>query len=202
MRSFVHSLDILAVRNGELANIVLSETSGISGEISSFRSLYPIDMNGDGLTEVSRPVQLFSLRDDGVSYERTDWYQYHLDGENKVVLRTYHNLEDGWYLRLPEDWMDRIWVSRAGSTDENTVTFYILKGTADPEPFLKITAITGSSRENRAVRGSRFLLSRQDETIYTAELLQANESWRYGVTADEVREAFSLIAAEWSAGDY
>jgi hypothetical protein len=52
------------------------------------------------------------------------------------------------------------------------------------------------------VRGSRFLLSRQDETIYTAELLQANENWRYGVTADEVREGFSLIAAEWSAGDY
>ena len=66
----------------------------------------------------------------------------------------------------------------------------------------RIAAITGSSRENRAVRGSRFLLSRQDETIYTAELLQANENWRYGVTADEVREGFSLIAAEWSAGDY
>ena len=194
--------DILAVRNGELANIVLSETSGISGEISPFRYLYPTDMNGDGLTEVSKPVQLFSLWNEGISYERTDWYQYNLGGENEAVLRTYHNLEDGWYLRLPEDWIDRIWISRAGSTDENTVTFYILKGTADPEPFLKITAITGSSRENRAVRGSRFLLSRQDETIYTAELLQANENWRYGVTADEVREAFSLIAAEWSAGDY
>jgi hypothetical protein len=154
------------------------------------------------LTEVSKPVQLFSLWNEGISYERTDWYQYNLDGENEALLRTYHNLEDGWYLRLPEDWIDRIWVSRAGSTDENAVTFYILKGTADPEPFLKITAITGSSRENRAVRGSRFLLSRQDETIYTAELLQANENWRYGVTADEVREAFSLIAAEWSAGDY
>lgn len=194
--------DILAIRNGELANIVLSETSGISGEISPFRSLYPTDMNGDGLTEVSRPVQLFSLQDDGISYERTDWYQYDLNGENRVVLRTYHNPEDSWYLRLPEDWVDRIWISRAGAADENTVTFYILKGAEDPEPFLKITAITGSSRENRAVRGSRFLLSRQDETIYTAELLQANENWRYGVTADEVREAFSLIAAEWSAGDY
>ena len=194
--------DILAVRNGELANIVLSETSGISGEISPFRYLYPTDMNGDGLTEVSKPVQLFSLQDDGLSYERTDWHQYQLDGKSKVVLRTYHNLEDSWYLRLPEDWIDRIWVSRTVSTDENTVTFYILKETGEPEPFLKITAITGSSRENRAVRGSRFLLSRQDETIYTAELLQANEDWRYGVTADEVREAFSLIAAEWSAGDY
>ena len=70
------------------------------------------------------------------------------------------------------------------------------------EPFLRITAITGSSRENRAVRGGRFLLSRQSEVIYTAELLDANDTWQYGVTADEVREAFSLITSEWSAGDY
>lgn len=194
--------DILAVRNGELTNIVLSETYGVSTEIAPYRALYPTDMNADGLTEVSRTVQLASLADDGLSYERTDWHQYDVSGKSAVVLRTYHNLEDGWFLRLPEDWMDRIWVSRSTSTDENTVTFYILKTTGDPEPFLKITAITGSSRENRAVRGNRFLLSRQDETIFTAELLEANDDWRYGVTADEVREGFSLITAEWSAGDY
>ena len=194
--------DILAVRNGELTNIVLSETYGVSTEIAPYRSQYPMDMNGDGLTEVSKSEQLYALDDSGVFYERTDWYQYNLDGEGTVVLRTYHNLEDAWYLRLPEDWVDRIWISRTSATDENTVTFYVLKGDSEPEPFLKITAITGSSRENRAVRGSRFLLSRQDETIFTAELLEANEAWRYGMTADEVREAFSLIAAEWSTGDY
>ena len=194
--------DILAVRNGELTNIVLSEAYGVSSEIAPYRSLYPVDINGDGLTEVSASEQLFALDDSGVFYERTDWHQYDINGQDKVVLRTYHNLEDGWYLRLPEEWVDRIWISRSSVTDENTATFYILKGDSEPEPFLKITAITGSSRENRAVRGSRFLLSRQDETIFTAELLEANEGWRYGMTADEVREAFSLITAEWSAGDY
>ena len=34
-----------------------------------------------------------------------------------------------------------------------------------------------------------------------AELLDANSSWEYGLTEDEVREAFSLITTEWSAGD-
>ena len=195
--------DILAVRNGELTNIVLSEVTGVSTELAPYRSLYPTDINGDGYTEVSKAVQMDSLMDDGTFYERTDWYQYDDEGKSAVTLRTYHNLEDGWYLRLPEDWLGRIWVSRSVITDETTVTFYILKEIREePEPFLRITAITGSSRENRAVRGTRFLLSRQDETIYTAELLDANETWKYGVTADEVREAFSLITAEWSAGDY
>ena len=38
--------------------------------------------------------------------------------------------------------------------------------------------------------------------LRTGELLEANNVWRYGVTADEVREAFSLITPEWTAGDY
>ena len=105
--------DILAVRNGELTNIVLSEAYGVSGEIAPFRSLYPMDLNGDGCTEVAKPVQLQSLTDEGDSYERTDWYQYDSEGRGSVALRTYHNLEDGWYLRLPDDWMDRIWVTRS-----------------------------------------------------------------------------------------
>ena len=51
------------------------------------------------------------------------------------------------------------------------------------------------------MRGGRFNLSRQQGTFYVAELLEANSSWAYGVTQDEVREAFSLIAAEWSVGE-
>ena len=44
-------------------------------------------------------------------------------------------------------------------------------------------------------------LRRLPEIIYTAELLDTNGSWEYGLTEDEVREAFSLITTEWSAGD-
>ena len=97
--------------------------------------------------------------------------------------------------------MDRIWISRTTSADEATVTFSLLEeGRA--EPFLRITAITGANRETRAARSSRFLLSRQSEVIYTGELLEANNTWYYGMTADEVRAAFSLITPEWSTGDY
>ena len=67
---------------------------------------------------------------------------------------------------------------------------------------MQIAAITGSDRENRAVRGGRFLLNRQSEVIYTAELPEGGSRWQYGMSADEVREAFGLIASEWSAGDY
>ena len=68
-------------------------------------------------------------------------------------------------------------------------------------PFLRIAAVTGSGRETRAVRGGRFTLGRKAETIYAAELLEANETWKYGIREDDVRAAFSLIATEWAEGD-
>ena len=194
--------DILAVRNGELANIVLSDLTGVSGEIASFAALYPADLNNDGITEVPVPVETYVLGEEvGPSFQRVDWYAYDSAGRSRLVQRTYHAVEDRWYLRLPEAWVDRIWISRSATADEATVTFFQMEeGRA--EPFLRITAITGSNRETRAARSGRFLLSRQSEVIYTGELLEANNAWRYGVTADEVREAFSLITPEWSAGDY
>lgn len=195
--------DILAVRNGGLSNIVLSEDTGVSREIAPYCSLYPADINGDGLTEVPCPTPLFSPVDDEVAYRQIDWRRYDDTGASEVVLRTYHDMEDGWYLQMPEGWEDQIYVARTTAPDEAAVTFYVRNsGGQGPQPFLRITTITGASREIKAVRGSQFLLSRrQPETIYTAELLEANDNWAYGVTADEVRAAFSLITPEWTVGD-
>lgn len=194
--------DLLAVRNGELTNIALSDQTGLSGEIAPFASLYPIDINNDGATEVPSPVEIYGWSETGPSYQRVDWYAYDEAGQSHLELRTYHDMDDGWYLRLPEAWVDQIWITRTTSIDETTVTFAILDQDGMTEPFLRITAITGSNRETRAVRSGRFLLSRQSEVIYTGELLDANGTWKYGLTADEVRQAFSLIAREWSPGDY
>ena len=194
--------DILTVRNGELTNSVLSALTGVSGEIAPFCALYPSDINGDGLTEVPAAVRFSAPEDENLFYQWVEWYSYDSAGRSRLALRTYHCTEDSWYLRLPEKWLNRIWITRSVSLDEASVTFSLLDDGRAGAPFLRITAITGSNRETRAVRGNRFLLSRQAETIYTGELLEANETWQHGMTADEVREAFSLVPAEWRAGDY
>ena len=191
--------DILTVRSGELNNIVVSGVTGVSTEIAPYSSLYPRDLNGDGVTEVPHPEPLPDWEEGGPSYQRVDWKYYNSSGEPAAAFSPYHNTEDGWYLRLPEEWQDQILVSRVIGLEETSVTFYIRQ--ESPEPFLRITAITGANREARAVRGGRFNLSRQETTFYVAELLEANNTWIYGLTEDEVREAFSLITAEWSLGE-
>lgn len=189
--------DVLALRSGELSNIVLSEATGVSGEIAPFYNLYPMDINGDGLTEVPVPVS----RDGAPPYHRVDWRSFGLDGTGERAASTYHAVEDGWYLQVPETWVDRVETERSGSSGESSVTFYVLNedGTRGGA-ILRITVLTGSGREVRATRGSRFPLSRQSDVIYTAELPEV-PPWEHGLTAEEVRESFSLIAREWIPGD-
>ena len=195
--------DVLALREGEIDNILLSGTTGVSRAICDFVSLYPTDINGDGVTEVPCPADLPLWGEGSSVYRRVDWQQFAPDGTAVTVLRTYHDVENSWYLRLKEEWTDRIMVSRSAASDETVVTFYICPEAEGgvPEPFLRITAISGTNREIKALRGSRFILSRQLDTSYTAELLEGNETWDQGLTPDEVRAAFSLIATEWAASE-
>jgi len=187
--------DVLALRNGELTNIALSEHTGVSAEISPFCGLYPADINGDGLIEVPRPVLMETQNNAG---QIVEWYGYDQNGSVAPVLQTCHNAVDGWYYRMPLEWENRVRVERTSVSGDPMAMFYVRE---DGEPFLRITAYSGSSREIRAVQGNQFLLSRQPETLYAAELLEANEDWEYGVTADQVREAFNLILSDWTTGN-
>ena len=194
--------DVLTLREGELSNIMLSAATGVSREIADFASIYPQDINGDGITEIPCPVALPGWGEGAETYRRVDWRQMDARGNGQTVLRTYHEKESGWYLQLPESWTERIKVYRSALSDESTVTFLIYRGEEEtPTPFLRITTITGTNRDIKAVRGGRFILSRQMDTIYTAEIMEAGEAWEYGLGADEVRAAFNLIATEWTSGD-
>ena len=194
--------DVLLLRGGELNNAVLSPTTGVSGESSRFRALYPADINGDGVTEVPRTAALYGEELEGDTAQRVDWISFDAAGAAIRVLSTYHAIEDGWYLQLPDGWADTIYVGRSASADEASVTFY-MGDSRDQSytPVLRITTLSGSNRERLAVRTGRFILGRNDGVIYAGELLKGNEGWADGVTEDEVRNAFSLIAPEWSAGD-
>ena len=196
--------DVLLLRNSELSNSVLSLTTGVSEESSRFRSLYPMDINGDGITEIPRTVPLSPGEQETDVSQRVDWISYDAAGTASRVLSTYHAMEDGWYLQLPEGWAESILVGRSASTDETSVTFYMESDAEDDQGYaalLRITALSGSNRERLAVRTGRFILGRNDGVIYVGELLKGNEEWDHSVTEDEVRNAFSLIAKEWSAGD-
>lgn len=196
--------DILAEREGELCNLLLSDITGVSGEIVAYQGLVPTDINNDGITELPQPVVTLGQDNSGSSQcQWVNWRTYDSAGVVTTALSTYHNMEDGWYLQLPQQWQGRVVANRSVGLDEAVVTFSILGETVgEPaQEFLKITTLTGSSREIKATRGGRIILRRQVERIFTAELLETNETWEYGITEDEIQAAFNLITTEWITGD-
>ena len=77
---------------------------------------------------------------------------------------------------------------------------FCLRGSA--QPFLRVSALTGSGRDMRAVRGNRFIIGRRTETIYTAEIPDKSVGGDFSITEEELRSAFSLIIREdWLTSD-
>lgn len=191
--------DVLVLRGGELTNLVLSAMTGVSGESSRFCTLYPTDINGDGVTEVPRTVPL-SGDEESTASQRIDWISYDASGLAAKALSTYHAVEDGWYLRLPEGWAENIQAARTSGGEETAVTFYVEQDTTAG----RTAAHHRAQRRGPGAAGGedgRFILSRNGGVIYVGELLKGNEDWKYSVTEDQVRSAFGLITREWSAGD-
>lgn len=194
--------DILAVKNDELVNITLNNTTGVSTEIFRYQPMFPTDINADGLTEVPVPFDIPARGAVEACYPLS-WRTYDLNGSPTEAAVTYHNTADGWYLILPETWRQRVAVTRDESDSEEVAVTFCIRAD-EPElhvPFMKIYTISGSMPEYKITQGNRFILSRQGDVIYAAELLEANGTWQYAMTEDELRGSFKLILTEWTSGE-
>ena len=192
--SRIQVTDILALRQGELGNLTVSDSTGVSREIYRYLGLFPTDIDGDGVTELPVPADLLASGD-AESGCRVIWRSYDAAGTGKDALSTYHALADGWYLTLPESWGDSLNVRAEGAgTDVSMVSFGIGAGDGRIE-ILRIYTFSGENRETQAAKGGRVLLSREGETIYSAELLEAGA---FTLTEDTLRQSFHRITRVWS----
>ena len=184
-------------------NILLSDVTGVSSEVAPFCSLYPEDINGDSITEVPHPVSdpAGGEEEDGSSAAASTGTPSASDGTGTLVLQTYHNVEDGWYLRLPESWTARWPLSRTTGTDESTVTFSYRDDEAGSPGF------PADHQAHRLQPGDPGHPGRADHPPPPAgDHLHGGASgsqrgWAYGLTEDELREAFNLITTEWTTSD-
>ena len=198
VRDDVLAADMLHMTGGLLENAVSSPITGMTTEMFRYRGLTAEDIDGDGITEIPAVVMLNAAENS--EYYRVDWYSYDSNGLRQAEVSTYHNTADGWYLELPQVWLGKFMVSRERTdTGESTLTFF--RKEESTVPFLRICAISGSGREQKAARGNRLILSRQTDVIYTVELLPANNGWDGSVTEDQLRGSFRLIERKWAVGD-
>lgn len=182
--------DILACRdNGTLTNAALSRLTGLSAVIYPYRQLQPQDLNGDGIVEIPAPVGIPELgkQNDGL----VDWLHCDIEGDLDRVATTYHCLSTGWYLLVPEDWVDHVTTSAMESgLNESQVTLRV-----DGKVVASVYAITGENRENRALRGDRTVLRRRTDIVYAGEV----EENSLAFDKEQLRSSFRLIVSSWAS---
>ena len=197
--------DIFAWKGECLENITLNEyTFESNNTVRWYTRVSGTDINGDGVMELPDPYGLPdpTSTSSAVNFWAIRWLQYDINGNSHLVYTTYYNDRDGWYFILPEEWEDKLTISRndvAGG--ERQVIFSYWEGNDDtsPTPFLIIYTLSGDNRFIRANMTGRFRLPTANDdsgTIYAARFIQ--NDWDCGLDEAGVRENFSLIGSDWS----
>lgn len=193
-------VDILACRDGQFANITLNNDTLRSEEtIRSYTAVNGTDINRDGVMEIPCPIQVPRAMGATGDFWLLDWRQFDLRGTPHSMVTTYHTVTDGWYFTIPEEWLDRLTISRKDSTtaDERAILFSLYRGEEQAaEPFMILYKLTGTTQQSRAAQGNRQTLVSDTSATYAYELFP--EVWDTGLTKEEIQQRFHLIRTEWS----
>jgi len=192
--------DILTKRrDNDFSNISLATASGVSDYTVRHR-MSSSDINKDGILKV--PTLRLLLAQSETEYFAIDWYAFRSSGQRSLMLTTYHNNFDEWFLILPFDWREKVSVRREDAVPgERTIIFsYFADATGPHEDFLKILKLSGENAQARARSGSRILLQTEGTVAYAFELIAEPDS--FGLTFNEalIIDNFRLIYSDWITG--
>lgn len=185
--------DIFALREGSFANISQSSNLGTSMQTLRNYFIYAEDLNNDGILELP---SLVSMMYNTTEQNLIRWFTIDINGRETDRLYTFHNIQDGWYIQLEEQWIDRF----AAEKNETTYIFYMWNhsyGTA--VPVFTVFSLTGKDRDMQAQAQNRFPLYRGEDVVYAAKL--ESGSAIYGVTENYLRENFHLIRQDWKTSE-
>lgn len=192
--------DVFAVVDGVLTNVSQSNEAGTS--IKTLRSLYVYseDIDHDGELEIPSliPVRLPTTAIPGTGKEYLiRWYALTAYGEEVVKAYTYHNYQQGWYMMLSEDTVERVCVVQ---TQSGNFDFLLWDPSGTKLTKLwTVYVLTGDDRSALAAKDNRFILLKTDSTVYAAELTP--EAVQIGITDEVLCKAFHLIQHVWKTGE-
>ena len=194
--------DLLAMRGGNLRNVTMDESTGVSSDTVRAYSVYCRDINSDGVLDMPALMSLPS-QSENVSYYLIEWYSYYSTGARVHICTTYNNTSDSWYMEIPEDWIGHITLRReSGSTGERAIIFSQVDDMGQVErDFLAVYTLTGENRAERATYDGRFILLAEEDTVYAASLLAGPEELDIQLSQELVRENFHIIYSEWITGE-
>ena len=193
--------DVFAEIDGKVKNITLDAGTGVSESTLRGNVVYCRDINDDGIMEIPNLIQMPS-QNETTSYWLTEWYAYSSNGKRELVMTSFNNTTDGWMLAVPEEWTGKLTVRRAEYVSgERSVLFSYIDNSGEIHDFLSIYTLSGENKTERSKMPGRFVLVTESERIFAARIFDSETTELIGVTADMVKENFSIIYSEWNTGE-
>jgi hypothetical protein len=188
--------DVLTFRDGNLVNISADMETGVSSVFVRHREFPAADIGNDGVLKLPRLTALPRHPDDsesGDSFYEIRWIAYESGGISVETARTYHSVNNNWYILIPEHWPERYTVRRELVSAAQFVTIFSrFPEGGEPADFLRIYALPQSAAARPPVR-DRTVLAEQDNLLITAEIIPE----QFSLTEQELKAIFYLNPADW-----
>lgn len=182
--------DVLVADNGQLSGVM----TGLETATLDNYYVYPEDIDGDGVMEL--PALQPISQETETFHHLVRWYSLSSDGIPVDKLYTYHNYNDGWYIRLHSDWSTGLWIDQT----EDMFRFCLLpeEGT-EPVELFAIMVLTGPDREEQAKQEGMIFLYSDDTEVYAATL--GEQGADLPITEEQLKACFRLIRMDWNSED-
>lgn len=189
--------DVYAILSGRFTNVSASNESGTSVKTIRNYYVYGDDIDNDGLIELPSLVPMEDADSD--VRELIRWYNLTPQGGEVEKMFTYHNYADRWYVRIQEDWVDTLSVTRGNEVDSFQGYVFSAGTGRNRQAIFTVYAFTGDDREALAASNGRFPLGRTDEVTYAAIL--GGGSLGRQLDQKTLTSYFNFIREDWRTGE-
>ena len=188
--------DVFILSGGEFTNVsAMGENSDDVSRVR-YRGVYVADVDGDGLIEIPRPVELPRVGgDEAPTYYKLQWYSLRPDGSRQEKLTTFHNYTDGWFLEMQPDWEKNLAVDYVRDSHQlPCYRFFRVDGGKPVERFV-IYAFTGTNAGELAKADGRFFLGEKGDVVYAGQIYDET------ISQSQLEQAFHFISTDWKSGE-
>ena len=185
--------DVFALSQDQFTNISKNSDSGQSAQTVRNYIVYSADIDSDGVIEMPNTLPLRTIAKDQNSLNQYAivWYNLHTDGSRTEKMLTYHNYDEGWYLRLPDPWRENLSVTKVNLGRADTGTCFYLQEENSLQELLTVYAFTGENAAERSTADGRSLLAQRGDVWYSVLPGEGLE-----MDLSELQSRFSFIAPD------
>ena len=178
--------DVFVAQDGQIQTVI----AGHETETLRNYYIYPEDIDANGSVDLPALLPI-DIGHDGVAQCLIQWYTFDASANMQHSLTTYHNHQDGWYIRLNFEWEDNLKLVQT----EDEFAFSLWDETEKTAvPFFSILILTGPDREAQAKEDGRYLLYKGETEVYVM-------TFHAEISEEESKSllnSFRLIRMDWN----